>query len=57
MQAPNGNGTGAWKVTAGAGDLRLVRVIVARSAADAAAQAEAAAIGNVLSLEWIGDVL
>jgi hypothetical protein len=57
MQPPNGNGTGAWKVVAGAGDIRLVRVIVARSAADAAAQAEAAAIGNVLSLEWIGDVL
>jgi hypothetical protein len=56
LQASNG-GTGAWKVIAGAGDIRLVRVIVARSAADAAAQAEAAAIGNVLSLEWIGDVL
>jgi hypothetical protein len=57
LSAPNGNGTGAWKVVAGNGDIRLVRVIVARSMAVAAAQAEAASIGNVLSLEWIGDVL
>jgi len=53
----NGGGAGAWKVVASIGDTRLVRVVVARSAADAAARAEAAALGQVVSLEFIGDVV
>jgi hypothetical protein len=50
-------GSGAWKVVANIGDTRLVRVVVARSAADAAARAEAAELGHVVSLEFIGDIV
>jgi len=53
----NGFGSGAWKVVASLGDTRLVRVVVAKSAADAAVRAEAAALGQVVSLEFIGDVV
>ncbi len=55
--ASPGRGGGAWKVISGSGADRAVRVVVARSLADAAARAEAAGVGPVLALEWIAEVL
>ncbi|MCA9494946.1 MAG: hypothetical protein KC621_33695 [Myxococcales bacterium] len=48
---------GAWKVIAGSGADRSVRVVVAASLSEAAARAEGAGVGPVLSLEWIAEVL
>jgi hypothetical protein len=51
------SGRGAWKMIAGTGGERVVRVIVADSLSAAAVRAEAAGLGAVLALEWIAEVV
>ena len=52
-----GAGAAAWRVTAEANHGQAVRVVVAPSLAEAASQAEAAGIGQIVSLEWIGAIV
>lgn len=54
--APRTAAGSAWRVVAGGSD-RVVRVVVAATLAEAAARAEAAGLGRVVALEWIGEVL
>lgn len=49
--------SGAWKVIAGSGVERSVRVVVANSLTEAARRAEAGSSSPVLALEWIGETL
>ena len=53
----NGPGTGAWKVIVSAGGDRRVRVVVADSLSEAAAVVDAARLGQIVALEWIGEVV
>ncbi|MBX2801184.1 MAG: hypothetical protein KTR31_26120 [Myxococcales bacterium] len=48
---------GAWRVTTENGGSQAVRVVVAGSLAEAANRAEAAGLGQIVSLEWIGSVV
>lgn len=52
----NGAHGGAWRVVT-AQSPGSARVVVADSLVDAAARAEAAGLGRVLTLEWIGEVV
>lgn len=50
-------GEAAWRVTAEAETGQSVRVVVAPSLAEAANRAEAAGLGQIVALEWIGAVV
>ena len=52
------SGDSAWRITASDnGTTEVVRVVVAPSLAEAANRAEAAGLGHIVSLEWIGSVV
>lgn len=57
-EGPSTNGgVGAWKVIVSQGGDRVVRVVVAESLADAASRVESADLGQIVALEWIGEVV
>lgn len=56
MGSTNG-GVGAWKVIVSQDGDRVVRVVVAESLADAASRVETAQLGQIVALEWIGEVV
>lgn len=51
------HGSGAWLVVVGQGGAEKRRVVVAGSITEAARQAEAAGLGNVVSLEYVADLV